>query len=218
MGTKTSRYASYADQSAKSVQQEKLRVSFEYIDWDTDEFFFHGMEKSYYEKFFDTITELKKAKEKEITEQSYYALSPKSIFNTDSSIKSSFPYSVMAKISDKLFIETKAAGKSDAEARMDADAKAKEMINRAFEISLGKNHGRIHGYVWNNVFHVVWIDPAHNLYPMSHGVTPHSGAATVRCFAPDEAIRLQDEIKKLIAENATLQAEYDELFEAFADS
>jgi len=212
------KYATHADESAESVANEKLRVSFEYVDWRTEEFFFHGMEQTYYEKFFSTITELKKAKEKEITQQTYYALSPKSIFNTTTSIKDSFPSEVLEIIAEQLYIETRDPQKSDEDNKEEARVKAKERLKRAFEISLGKNYGRIHGFVWNNVFNVVWFDPAHNLYPGDYGVTPHADAASVRCFGPDEVLRLQEKIRSLIEENAKLNADNEELLNAFANS
>ena len=33
-----------------------------------------------------------------------------------------------------------------------------------FQVSANK-HGRVHGFVLRNVFHVVWFDPNHQLYP-----------------------------------------------------
>lgn len=35
-----------------------------------------------------------------------------------------------------------------------------------FQFAISRNeHGRIHGFFIGNVFHVVWLDPAHLLYP-----------------------------------------------------
>lgn len=199
----SSRFGRIADNDAKLVSDERLRISFEYIDWDSDEFFFHGMEKKYYQKAFDCISVLKTSKETDITQQSHPSLSPKSIFNTVTSIRSAFPDSIINRIRDKLFVETR-----DMNA---AEASAKEIASRAFEIRLSKNYGRLHGFIWNNTFHVVWFDPAHNLYPMRDGIKKHKDVATVKCFSPDEVIRLQKVIKELQEENA-------ELYEAFAKS
>lgn len=197
------KYKSIADSDAQSVKNENLKVSFEYIDWDTEAFFFHGMEVKYYQKVFDCIVELTKSKEKDIIEQTHPSLRPKSIFNSSSSIKNSFPEKVIEKIKDRLFIQTRNEDLSKEQAI--------EIVSRAFEISLSKNYGRIHGFIWNNTFHIVWFDPAHNLYPMRDGVTKHKDAATVRCFSPEEVLRLQDKIKELQAENA-------ELYEALLSS
>jgi hypothetical protein len=81
---------------------------------------------------------------------------------------------------------------------------AEEIVSRAFEVRLGKNYGRIHGFIWNNTFNIVWFDPAHNLYPMKNGIKKHTDAATVQCFSPDEFLRLQEKIKELQEENAEL--------------
>lgn len=191
-----SKYKRIADSDARSVSDEKLRVSFEYIDWDTEEFFFHGMEVKYYQKVFSCICEISKCKERDILEQTHPSLSPKSIFNSSSAIKNSFPKDVISKIKDKLYVQTR-----DEES---SEAQATEIASRAFEISLSKNYGRLHGFIWNNTFHVVWFDPAHNLYPMEFGVTKHIDAATVKCFAPDEALKLQAKIKELLEEIAEL--------------
>jgi hypothetical protein len=193
---RNNKYRLIADADAQFAFEEKLKVSFEYIDWDTEEFFFHGMEVKYYQKLFDCIVEITKSREKDIIEQTHPSLRPKSIFNSSSSIKNSFPESVIAKIKDKLFIQTRNEESSKAQAI--------EIASRAFEVSLSKAYGRIHGFVWNNTFYIVWFDPAHNLYPMRFGITKHIDAAIVRCFSPEEALRLQDKIKELQDENAEL--------------
>ena len=171
------KFASIADQDAKIVAEERLRVSFEYIDWESEEFFFHGMEIKYYQKFFDCIETIKSSKEKQITEQTHPSLSPKSIFNSGTAIKNSFPEHIIEKIKSKLFVETR-----DEET---SKAKANEIASRAFEVRVTKNYGRIHGFIWNNTFNIVWLDPAHNLYPMKGGITRHKDAATIKCFSPD---------------------------------
>jgi hypothetical protein len=35
---------------------------------------------------------------------------------------------------------------------------------RALQISLGENSGRIHGFFVQNIYFIVWLDPEHNLY------------------------------------------------------
>jgi len=195
------KYKGIAEESAKSVLDEKLKISFEYLDWECDEFFFHGMETIYYKKVFNCITEIKKCKESDIVKQKHPSLSPKSIFNTTSSIKDSFSENIISKVSEKLFVESRD--------REIANSQALEITSRAFELSISRNYGRLHGFLWNNIFNIVWFDPAHNLYPMKKGVTKHKNAASVRCFSPDEVLRLQSIIKKLKVEN-------QELYEAFS--
>lgn len=202
------KFKNAAEAAAKSVEEERLRVSFEYIDWNTEEFFFRGMKDSYYKKLFETITEIKKAKEKDITQQNHFSLSPKSIFNSTTSIKNSFPENIQNKIKEKLFVETRNEKESF--------DNAKEIVSRAFEVSLSKHYGRLHGFIWNNTFNIVWFDPAHNLYPMKYGVTPHIEAASIKCFSPEENLRLQDKIKSLVQENEDLRIENTELMEVFS--
>ena len=36
---------------------------------------------------------------------------------------------------------------------------------KQWQFSISKTHGRIHGFLEGNVFHIVWFDPKHNLYP-----------------------------------------------------
>lgn len=204
---RNSKYNQIADSQAKLVSDEKLKVSFEYIDWETEEFFFHGMEVKYYQKVFACICEISQCREKDILQQTHPSLSPKSIFNSSSSIKQSFPDNVVSKLKDKLYVETR-----DEESSI---SRAAEIALRAFEISLSKNYGRMHGFIWNSIFHIVWFDPAHNLYPMKKGITKHKDAAVVKCFSPDEVLKLRDKIKELQEENAEL---YEALMESGTDS
>ncbi|MBS9384425.1 MAG: hypothetical protein HEQ24_09370 [Dolichospermum sp. BR01] len=190
------KFSIIADQDAKSVAEEHLRVSFNYLDWDSEEFFFHGMEIKYYQKFFDCISTIESSTEKQITEQTHPSLSPKSIFNSQTSIRDSFPNEIIAQIKNKLFVQTR-----DEESSLD---QAREIASRAFEVRLGKNYGRIHGFIWNNTFNIVWFDPAHNLYPMKRGITKHKDIATVKSFSSDECLRLQEIIKELHKENTEL--------------
>ena len=196
---KFNKFAGIADRDAKTVAEERLRVSFEYIDWESEEFFFHGMEIKYYQKFFDCIETIKSSKEREITEQTHPSLSPKSIFNSETAIRNSFPEHIIEKIKNKLSVERRGEELSL--------AAANEIASKAFEVSLGKNYGRIHGFIWNNTFNIVWLDPAHNLYSIKSGITKHRDAATIKCFSPDEYLRLQETIMEL-------QQEIAELYEA----
>ncbi|HCA3585732.1 TPA: hypothetical protein MO350_003382 [Salmonella enterica subsp. enterica serovar Java] len=34
-----------------------------------------------------------------------------------------------------------------------------------YQFAISRNeHGRIHGFFVDNIFHIVWLDPTHNLY------------------------------------------------------
>ncbi len=40
------------------------------------------------------------------------------------------------------------------------------LVEFPFSLSLSSNeHGRIHGFFLGDVYHIVWLDPDHNLYP-----------------------------------------------------
>jgi hypothetical protein len=197
-----SKLSKIAAKDAQAVSSEKLRISFEYMDWSTQEFFFHGLEQSFYIKFFECITQIKKSIEKDILEQTHPSLKPKSIFNKPGT-KDEFPPSVIDKVADKLFLETR-----------DWDWAKDEAVSittrRAFEVRVAKSYGRIHGFIWNNIFHVVWVDPAHNLYPLNeYGVRNQKDYATVKSFFGEEVIRLRNELKNL-------QERYDELYAEWA--
>jgi hypothetical protein len=192
-----SRYKQIADNAARTVSEERLRISFDYIDWDSEEFFLHGLLPKYYQKLFECISEIKRTREREITQQTHVSLSPKSIFNTTTAIRKGFPDAVVEKIKDKLFIQSR-----DEKA---ARNEAREITSRAFEISLSKNYGRVHGFIWNNTFHIVWFDPAHNLYPMKVGVKEQKVFAPVKCFGPEEVVRLLGVIEELQQENRELE-------------
>lgn len=34
-----------------------------------------------------------------------------------------------------------------------------------YQFSVSRNNGRVHGFVIGHIFHVVWLDPDHALYP-----------------------------------------------------
>lgn len=196
-------YAEIAAKDADAVSREKLKISFEFVDWDSEDIFFiHGIEPTYYHKLFECVTTIKNSLEKQITEQSHPSLRPKSIFNTDTSVRDSFPDSVVDRLVQKLKVESV----TDEEAK----DKAIEYSRRAFEVSPSKSYGRVHGFVWNNTFHVVWFDPAHNLYPWSGKGKKPRPPTTIRCFSPEEALKLREEIDALKKENSELWEALDE--------
>lgn len=191
-----------ADEAAKSIDGELLKVSFEYMEWGSEYFFFHGLEEKYYQKFFECVTTLQSSTNKDIAQQSHPSLNAKSIFNTDSSIRDSFPEEVVNRVKDRLYPETR-----DEETSL---SKALEITRSAFEVRLSKNYGRLHGFLWNNIFHVVWVDPAHNLYCGKKTPKKYKEIATVRSFAPDETLVIKARLHEL-------QEQLGELFEAWAN-
>jgi len=196
------KFSKIAAKDAKAVSSEKLKISFEYMDWETEEFFFHGLEQGYYIKFFECITQIKQSVEKDILEQTHPSLTPKSIFNKNGT-KNEFPVSVIDRVANKLFLETRDKESANDEAESIT-------TRRAFEVRVAKTYGRLHGFIWNNIFHVVWVDPAHNLYPVNkYGVRKQEDYATVKSFSGEEIVRLRDELRDL-------QEQYDELYKEWA--
>ena len=189
-----------------------LRVSFEFIDWETPHLFFiHGLELDHYKKIFDCLARLGASTEAKIIEQTHDNLTSKPIFRNSSGIRKSFPVGLVDKIKAKFKAELASNG--------DPDENAKKIAATAFEIRIeGKGHGRIHGFVWNKFFHVVWFDPAHNLYPRP-GEKPslHRDYATVAGFSPDDVQALKEENRSLVEENDALRTENEELLEQFVN-
>ncbi|MGB0562897.1 MAG: hypothetical protein ACPGVO_14005 [Spirulinaceae cyanobacterium] len=196
MAKPQNRYKDIADRSARAVTEENLKLSFDYIDWDAEYFFFEGLTRDHYKKIFDCLAELTRAKEEQILKRTHPSLMPKPIFNTKNSTESAFPETVVEKMAARLYVES--------ENREEAVKQATEFVNRAFEVRIeGKRHGRLHGFVWNNIFHLVWFDPAHNLYP-TEGLTRPKDFLRVRSFAPDQVKELRERIEELSRENAEL--------------
>ncbi len=88
----------------------------------------------------------------------------------------------------------------------------------SFELMVAKNSGRIHGFLFANKFHVVWFDPAHNLFPgMVDGkkrpIKLPKDVQEVKPFSPEEFKRLRDLNISLAADNEALRVENEELMQ-----
>lgn len=218
----TNKYVAPANTAHAEATAVKLRVSFEYLSFASPHFFVHGLEAEHYHKIFECFHSLAESTEEQITTQNHSSLTAKSIFNTKTSTYDRFPVEVETRIFEKIKIEKRSlitpgnpAKKIKAVTEEDVTAIAKEdakkIINQAFEVRVGKSYGRIHGIVWNKAFHVVWIDPAHNLYPMKeYGVREHTDYATVAGFGNNEITKLQEENRHLVDQ-------VNELNNAFAE-
>ena len=201
-----SKYQRISDDSHTRVKKESLQLSFDFIDWTTRDFFIHGLANTYYEKLFDCLATLKQSPINSITGQIHPSLAPKFINfrgKDSTATKKAFPDSLKQKLADLLRTETVDAA--------DAVARAEETIFQAFEISLSKNYGRIHGFVHSNVFHVVWFDPAHNLFLGIDRTTnkPRKTRlddefATVKTCSPADMHALKERLIKLEKENTDL--------------
>lgn len=205
----SSPFAAIADAGARRVESERIRVSFSYIDWDTPEFFLHGLAPDHYKKIFECLSTVDTSSEKAIVEQTHSSLTPKSIFNNDNSLKDAFPSTILERIAQKL--------RTDSREMSDEDSKsyAKRIISRAFEVRIGKNYGRLHGFVWDKVFYLVWFDPAHNLYSSKGGV---KSPPIDRCITPDCIDSIRAEINAVHAKNLQLTSEVSVLNELLASA
>jgi hypothetical protein len=194
------RIRALADKDFAQIEKERLHVSFEFIDWNTNLFFLHGLEAEYYSRLFDCLHTIQSSTEDELAKQNHPSLACKAIFKSDTGTYDGFPDHVVERIKNKLIKE-----KSAEEARSEAT----RIASLAFEISMGKNQGRLHGFLWNKSFNLVWFDPAHNLYPGKYKVKSQKEFARIRCGSHEELLRLR-------AENTQAVNEYNELYEAFA--
>lgn len=222
------KYAKHATAAHASASSEKLSISFEYLDLTMPEYFVHGLEAAHYQKLFECLHTISTSTEDQITQQTHQALTPKSIFNQDGSHEG-FPESVELRIASKIKGEKRlTAGQdergtarplNDDELSKLAAAEAKQVISNAFEVRISKSYGRLHGIIWNKAFHIIWIDPAHNLYPLArYGVRLHHRYATVQGFGPDDVAALQAKNRSLTDELNRLQADHEELFAAYAEA
>ncbi|WP_416191425.1 hypothetical protein [Neisseria sp. CCUG12390] len=177
-----------ANKSYQSSENEYLNISFKYIDWNCEHFFLQGLKNENYKQIFDALEKLKNTSVKSFREQTAYGgLNPKSIFNTKSGLYDRFNSNTYSLVQTSL--QTEENPKQQAEA----------ILKQAFEIRIaGRNQGRIHGFLWNNTFHIVWFDPAHNLYYGRKQPQAMGEYATVkRCFSPEQFEQLQRENAEL---------------------
>lgn len=181
------RFNSLADQKFESIDNEYLDISFKYIDWECEHFFLEGLKNQNYQELFAALNRLKFTTNKSFREQTAYDLTPKAIFKTETGLYKEFNQNTVELLSNALKNEE------------DPKTRAREYLRQAFEIRItGKNHGRIHGFLMNHTFHIVWFDPAHNLYHGKRKPQSMKEYATVkRCFSPDEFEKLQKENSEL---------------------
>lgn len=195
-----SRLRALADKDFEESEKERIRVSFEFIDWGTDLFFLHGLEAEFYSRLFDCLNTIQLSTEDQVAKQNHPSLTYKAIFKSDTGTFDRFPADVVERIKNKLTKEKSAE---------DANSEATRIASRSFEVSMGKNQGRLHGFLWNKSFNLVWFDPAHNLYPGKYTVKSQKEFARIRCGSHEELLRLREE-------NIEAVNQYNELFEAFA--
>lgn len=194
------RFRELAEKDFNQAEKERLRVSFEFLDWEADLFFLHGLDADFYPRLFECLHTIQSSTEDQISKQNHPSLACKAIFKTDTGTYEKFPHQVVERIKNKLIHER---------LEKDAESEATRIASQAFEVSMGKNQGRLHGFLWNKSFNLVWFDPAHNLYPGKYPVKTQKEFAKIRCGSHDELIRLREQ-------NTEVVTEFNELFEAYA--
>ncbi|MEA5619688.1 hypothetical protein VB711_17845 [Cronbergia sp. UHCC 0137] len=200
---------SISEDSYQQVKHEKLKISFKYIDWESADFFIHGLSKKYYQLLFEAFDAIQMATVYEIKEQTHQRLNPKFInWKGDSTItQSSFP----DKIKNSLIPQ---CGNDENELQKQFEA----MTRDSFELRVAKNYGRIHGFIFDTTFHIVWFDPGHNLFPGSNQGKANKTKlpeeiGKVKPFCPEEFNRLKDKNISLYNQNQELIQENKELIE-----
>ena len=83
----------FAEDSYRKISNEKLKISFNFVDWESEDFFLHGLTKKYYELLFDAFNDIQNSTADEIKQQTHPRLMPKFInWKGDSTItRSGFP-------------------------------------------------------------------------------------------------------------------------------
>lgn len=201
---------SLAENSHRLILTEKLKICFKFIDWKSEEFFIHGLTPKYYELLFDAFNEIQKSTADDIKQQTHPRLVPKFInWKGDSSItRSSFP----DKIKDSLRPQ---CGNDENKLQNQYE----EMTRDSFELRVAKDYGRIHGFIFDNTFYIVWFDPAHNLFPgrddkgRDRKTKLPSEVAQVKSFCPEEINRIKELNIALYEKNQRLIKESEELME-----
>jgi hypothetical protein len=83
-----------------------------------------------------------------------------------------------------------------------------QIADRSYQLSISKARGRIHGFILENVFYIVWFDPDHQLYLMKD----HGGDQLFKS-PHDEYELLALEYDKLQKAYSDLEKEYNDCLE-----
>lgn len=96
----------------------------------------------------------------------------------------------------------------------------KELLTQVecVQFFLTKGNGRVHGFIVGNRFYVVWLDPAHNLYPeaghVNYSLYPCNQYETLQ----REHERLECRCDQLQNENKRLMEEHEVLLTWLAEN
>ncbi len=178
----------FAEESYRIISNEKLKISFKFVEWESEEFFLHGLSQKYYELLFGAFNDIQNATADDIKQQTHPRLTPKFInWKGDSTItQTSFP--------DKIKDSLRPQCDND---ENELQKQYEEMTRDSFELRVAKSYGRIHGFIFDNTFYIVWFDPAHNLFPgrddkgRDRKTKLPSEVAEVKSFGPKKSIELK---------------------------
>jgi hypothetical protein len=161
----------------------------------------HGLSQKYYQHLTETFNNIQSITEDELRMNDYNAknLKPKAINFISKNHIESFP------INKNSLIYTYSKNLITVEENLTTDEKInahiKDFTKNAFELSLSKNYGRIHGFIYANIFYIIWFDPTHNLF-----LSFHLGKQTKLEFPRDKEVckpinpeKYQEYTKQLVA-------------------
>lgn len=82
-----------------------------------------------------------------------------------------------------------------------------------YQIRFGLTNGGIHGLLIDNIFHIIWIDPHHNMYPNENygGIKRFKRPGECCSYRDKELLKLEEEIKMLKEENKAFEQLFNEV-------
>ena len=167
MNSTVSRYANSKQDEVKAL---KLTISYKFVEHSNDYFFLHGLSQEYYVHLTKTLERLQEATEEDLRKRKPVVsdLVPKPInFDSGGSIThTSFPISKNSDIYSFIRNRTREQDPRATEETIKNDINS--FVKNSFEIRLATSYGRIHGFIEQNTFYIVWFDPAHNLFLSKH--------------------------------------------------
>ncbi|HHY66013.1 MAG TPA: hypothetical protein GX517_02215 [Alicyclobacillus sp.] len=129
-------------QRIEELHQGKIDFSFIYLDLEHEAFNCGGTEVGWFRSLFEILGEISRMKRNEFRVQSYRRFRIHSHNWDKAAYKFNLPDGLMEQLEE----------------------------DKCIQFGLSKANGRVHGFLIDNVFYVVWLDPHHNLYPMErHG-------------------------------------------------
>lgn len=160
--------SAYSKSKREEVERKKLQISYKFVEHNTDYFFLHGLSSEYYEHLTKTFEKIQNITEDDLRlQRECEGLKPKTLnFDAPNITQKSFSINEASLIYS--FIKNKTRIENQTDDKKTIQDNLKEFIKNAFELRISTNLGRIHGFVYQNIFYIIWFDPAHNLYLTKH--------------------------------------------------